>query len=132
CSTCLSLSDVDTDQFGDNRIEHTGGPQPFPPEPTYVDTGGETVKIQHSGLDVYENIAPRDFRRTQVHVSQDEDFEPSLSTLAGFIDAPNGGMTHRLPGGEWYIGVVWETRSGKLSDLSETVLADIAPLVDAD
>lgn len=128
----LVNSDDETIRLGDNGIEYQDGPTPFPPEPPFVDAGGETVKIQHSGLDVYENIAPRDFRRTQVHVSQDETFDPSLSTLAGFIDAPNGGMTHRLPGGEWYIGVVWETRSGKLSDLSETVLADIAPLVDAD
>lgn len=128
----LVNSDDETIRLGDNGIEYQDGPTPFPPEPPFVDAGGETVKIQHSGLDIYENIAPRDFRRTQVHVSQDETFDPSLSTLAGFIDAPNGGMTHRLPGGEWYIGVVWETRSGKLSDLSETVLADIAPLVDAD
>lgn len=128
----LVNSDDETIRLGDNGIEYQDGPTPFPPEPPFVDAGGEAVKIQHSGLDVYENIAPRDFRRTQVHVSQDETFEPSLSTLAGFIDAPNGGMTHRLPGGEWYVGVVWETRSGKLSDLSETVLADIAPLVDAD
>lgn len=128
----LVKSGDETVRLGDTGIEHQGGPTPFPPAPPFVDAGGETVKIQHSGLDVYENIAPRDFRRTQVHVSQTETFEPSLSTLAGFIDAPNGGMTHRLPGGEWYVGVVWETRSGKLSDLSETVLADVAPLVDAD
>src|SRR5699024_8327276 len=68
----LVKSENETVRLGDNGIEHTGGPTPFPPEPPFVDTGGETVKIQHSGLDVYENSAPRDFRRTQVHVSQTE------------------------------------------------------------
>src|SRR5690625_4441583 len=112
--------------------EYKGGPAPEQPSVPFVDAGGETVKIQHSGLDVHESPAPANFRRAHVHVSQVEVFEPGLSTLAGYMDAPDGSFTHRLPGGEWYVGIVWETLSGKHSPMSETVLADVAPLVDAD
>lgn len=119
-------------EMGDTGVEHRQGPVPNQPSEPFVDVGGEVVKIQHSGLDVHEAPAPADFRRAHVHVSQTEAFEPGLSTLAGYMDAPDGSFTHRLPGGEWYVGIVWETLSGKHSPMSETVLADVAPLVDAD
>lgn len=111
--------------------EYKGGPAPEQPSVPFVDAGGEAVKIQHSGLDVHENPAPANFRRALVHVSLEETFEPGLSTLAGYMDAADGSFTHRLPGGEWYVGIVWETLSGKHSPMSDTVLADVAPLVDA-
>src|SRR5690625_4210144 len=116
---------------GPTGIEHVGGPGPSQPSEPFVDVGGEVVKIQHSGLDVHEAPAPADFRRAQIHVSQDEVFEPSLSSLAGYLEEADGSFTHRLPGGEWWVGIVWETLSGKTSVMSATVLADIPPLVDA-
>lgn len=108
-----------------------GGPVPAQPAPVFVDVGQRVVKIQHSGLDVHEDPAPADFKHAEVHVSQDEVFEPSLSTFATNLDAANGSVTHSLPAGEWYVGVVWVTLSGQRSPMSEPVLADIEPPVDA-
>src|SRR5690625_2954555 len=119
-----------TDENGVTAPQYKGGPVPAQPSEPFVDVGGEVVKIQHSGLDVNEDPAPADFRRAQIHVSQDEVFEPDFSTLAGYMDAADGSFTHRLPGGEWHVGIVWETLTGKQSAMSATVLADIPPLVD--
>lgn len=112
--------------------EYLNGPIPKPPEVPHVDEGGETLKIQLSGLDENGNPAPNDFRRAEIHVSLEEDFEPDLSTLAGFINNPNDSFTHRIPGGEWYIRAVWVTLSNKRSRPSEVAFADIEPLVSTD
>lgn len=125
-------SDSEEIRFGQNGVEYLEGPDPEQPEAPFVDTGGETVKIQCSGLDSAGYPAQRNFRRAHIHVGQDEIFEPGPETFAGYLDAPDGSFTHRLPGGEWYVGVVWENMSGKLSPLSETVLADIPPLVNTE
>ena len=117
---------------GVTSAEFVGGYPPHRPEPPHVDVGGEVVKIQHSGID-HEGIpAQKDFRRAEVHVAREESFEPSLATLAAYLEEANGSVTHRLPGGEWFVGVVWVTHSGLRSPMSETVLADIPPLVDAE
>ena len=112
-------------------LHYVGGPDPVQPEPPFVDTGGENVKIQHSGFDIYNDLAPANFRRARIYVSRETGFEPGPESFASYMEEADGSVTHRLPGGEWYVGIVWETRSGKLSPMSETVLADVAPLVDA-
>lgn len=107
-----------------------GGPKPEQPEAPFVDAGQRVIKVQHSGLDINEEPAPADFKVAEVHVSQDQDFEPSLSTLGNHIAVPNGSVDHSLPAGEWYVGIVWVTLSGQRSPMSEPVLAVIEPPVD--
>lgn len=118
-------------QFGDQGIEHVGGEPPSQPSVPFVDVGPRVVKVQHSGLDVEEDPAPEDLRHAQVHVSQDPEFEPSLSTFATNLDTVNGSVTHSLSAGEWWVGIVWVTLSNQRSAMSETVLADIPAPVDA-
>lgn len=125
-------SDAETIRFGDNGFEHLDGPAPEQPEAPFVDTGGESVKIQLSGLDAYGYPAQRNFKQAHIHVSHDDVFEPSRSTFAGYVAQADGSMTHRLPGGEWHVGVVWENMSGVLSPMSDATLADVEPLVDTD
>src|SRR5690625_2746196 len=81
---------------GPTGIEHVDGPVPSQPAPPFVDAGQRVVKVQHSGLDVNDDPAPADFKHAEVHVSQDEVFEPSLSTLATTMPDPNGSVTHSL------------------------------------
>lgn len=119
-------------EFGDTGIEHVAGPVPAQPAVPHVDAGQRVVKVQLSGLDADEGPAPTDFWRAEIHVSLDKDFEPSLSTLATYIDEPNGSATHSLPAGEWYVGVVWVTLSKQRSVMSDLVVADIEPPVDAE
>src|SRR5699024_7677188 len=111
--------------------EYIGGPDPARPEAPNVDIGGESIKISMSGLDENEEPAPADLLRTLVYASLEAaEFEPGKDVYAGSIPDVDGTMTHRLPGGLWYIAVQWETRSGKLSEMSEAVEVEIPPLVD--
>src|SRR5690625_4424167 len=119
------------DENGVTAPQYKRGPVPAQPEPCFVDVGQRVVKVQHSGLDVDEDPAPADFKHAEVHVSQEQDFVPSLSTYAVNLDTANGSVTHSLPAGEWYVGIVWVTLSGQRSAMSEPVLADIEAPVDA-
>lgn len=136
----LTLKDADgnvayrlgTDANGVTAPEYVDGPVPAQPAAPFVDAGQRVVKVQLSGLDADEGPAPTDFWRAEIHVSLDDDFGPSLSTLATYIDEPNGSATHSLPAGEWYVGVVWVTLSKQRSVMSQLVVADIEPPVDAE
>lgn len=117
---------------GVTSAEFIGGYPPHRPEPPHVDAGVDQVKVQHSGLD-HEGIpAQKNFRRAQIHLSMEEDFEPSIATLATFMEEANGSVTHRIPAGGWWVGVVWESLSGRFSPMSELVLAEIEPPVNTD
>lgn len=112
--------------------QYPSGPKPPKPDVPSVDLGGETVKVQLSGLDFFGDPAPEDLKATEVHLGREVDFEPSLATLATFVQDPMGSVSHRIYGGLWYVRIVWVTLSNQRSDPSDAVEADVEPLVNTD
>lgn len=103
---------------------------PTPPQPsTPICVGGHgnlTVRwdgvFAVAGVSDPTIIAPMDFSRVEVHISQTANFDPS--TAATFIDAldsPRGGeKVVILPAGTWYARLVTRTLSGKPGPASAT------------
>lgn len=117
---------------GITEPEFLNGADPEKPEAPHVDVGGETVKVQLSGLDAEGEAAPRDFWRAEVHLSTQEDFTPDSGTFGTYIGDIKGSSTHRIPGGEWWVRIIWVTKSNKRSEPSDAVAVDVPPLVDTD
>ena len=115
-------------------IEYVDGPTPNPPllEVDMISAGPGQISVRSEGLDVYEEPAPKDFHVLRVHVSLDPLFEPSDATAQGRLSTPKGVAGVTVEPGMWYVGLEYETKSGKLSGLSEVFEIEVAPLVDAD
>lgn len=115
-------------------IEYVDGPTPNPPllEADMLSAGPGQISVRSEGLDVYEDPAPRDFHALRVHVSLDPVFEPSDATAQGRLSTPKGVASVTVDPGLWHVGIEYETKSGKLSGLSEIFEIEVAPLVDAD
>lgn len=115
-------------------VEYVDGPTPNPPllEADMISAGPGQISVRSEGLDVYEEPAPKDFHVLRVHVSLDPLFEPSDATAQGRLSTPKGVAGVTVEPGLWHVGIEYETKSGKLSGLSEVFEIEVAPLVDAD
>jgi hypothetical protein len=135
----LTLS-VGLQADGTTAAVSLAGPKPPVPTAPVIESGQLSLSVRWDGLFTGEDglpdllsVAPMDFTRVEVHVSDDPDFDPKLAvSLVGTIETPRGApvVVSPLASKPYYVRLVTRTQSGKFSDASSINSATPLPALD--
>src|SRR5690625_3837039 len=106
------------------------GPKPATPSGITAEGGPASVTAGWAGSFV-TGATPTDFGVVEVWAAQQDFNDTTQARLLGhFANEAGGELTGRLSVGDWHVGLVCRSQSGRRSDVSERVMVTVESVVD--